>query len=138
MQLSQTIEYAVRAVLHIAARHPEPVRSADLAASLELPANYLSKTLGQLARAGILLSTRGAAGGFRLGREAQAIPLADIVRAFGPREERRCLLGLGTCGHVAQCPAHEAWLPSASMIDRFFDSTTVAALIAAPSSTRDT
>ena len=131
-QLSQTTEYAMRAVLFIATQHPKPVRAADLAATLSVPANYLGKTLGQLAKVGVLTSTRGAAGGFRLGRAAADIALADIVRAFGAQESRRCLVGLGICGQNPSCPVHKAWTPSAKMIDAFFDSTTVADLAATP------
>ncbi len=132
MLLSQTSEYAMRAVLYIAERHPGPVRAADLATALAVPPNYLGKTLGQLARVGILLSSRGSNGGFRLSRPATEIRLADIVHAFGVPEQRRCLLGMGTCGATPACPAHHAWLPSARMIDRFFDSTTVADLVGDP------
>jgi Rrf2 family transcriptional regulator, nitric oxide-sensitive transcriptional repressor len=129
MLLSQTTEYAMRAVLFIAARHPAQVRSAELAASLELPANYLAKTLGQLARAGLLISTRGSAGGFRLSRAPNEIRLVDVTRAFESNEPRRCLLGLGPCGHNPGCLVHKRWLPSAHMIEGFFDSTTIADLV---------
>src|SRR3954467_7680109 len=129
MLLSQTTEYAMRAVLFIAARHPAHVRAADLAAALELPPNYLAKTLGQLARAGLLVSTRGSTGGFRLSRAPAEIQLGEVMRAFEPNEPRRCLLGLGPCGHNPDCLVHKRWLPSAQMIEGFFDSTTIADLV---------
>ena len=136
MLLSQTTEYAMRAVLYIAARYPTQVRSADLAESLELPANYLAKTLGQLARAGLLISTRGSTGGFRLSRAPNQIRLGEVMRAFEPHEPRRCLLGIGPCGHNPDCLVHKRWLPSAQMIEGFFDSTTIADLVV-PGATHD-
>jgi Rrf2 family protein len=136
MLLSQTTEYAMRAMLHIAARHPAQVRSAELAASLDLPANYLAKTLGQLARAGLLISTRGSTGGFRLSRAPEEIRLGEVMHAFEPNEPRRCLLGLGPCGHNPDCLVHKRWLPSARMIEGFFDSTTIADLVV-PGATHD-
>ena len=67
MVLSQTAEYALRAVLTIAEEPGgQPVGAYRLADALGIPQNYLSKTLHQLARAGILDSTRGKLGGFRL------------------------------------------------------------------------
>lgn len=132
MLLSQTTEYAVRAVLFIAARHPSTVRASELAESLELPRNYLGKTLGALARAGLLVSTRGPSGGFRLRRPPSDISLSEVTRAFVPPAPRRCLLGLGPCGQNPDCPVHQRWLPSAQLIDRFFDSTTIADLVASP------
>ena len=130
MLLSQTTEYAVRAVVFIAARHPPTVRASELAETLELPRNYLCKTLGALARAGILASTRGPNGGFRLRRAPSAITLSDVTRAFVPSSPRRCLLGLGPCGQNPDCPVHHRWLPSAQSIDRFFHSTTIGDLVA--------
>jgi len=132
MLLSQTTEYAVRAMLFIAAREPSAVRASELARSLELPRNYLGKTLGALARVGLLSSTRGPSGGFRLGRAADSITLIDITHAFAPATARRCLLGLGPCGQNPGCPVHHRWLPSAQAIDHFFATTTIAELVAPP------
>ncbi len=58
--ISRTAGYALRAVLSIAQNEGEgPVRVNDMAATLDLPRNYLSKTLHLLARARVLTSTRG-------------------------------------------------------------------------------
>src|ERR1051325_906521 len=92
MVLSQTEEYALRAVLFIAAAAPAPVQASRLASDLELPRNYLGKTLTALVGAGILKSMRGAAGGFRLAKPPRAIALSDITGAFSGSEPRRCLL----------------------------------------------
>jgi Rrf2 family protein len=130
--LSQTTEYALRAMLFIAAKHPMPVRASELAAALGLPRNYLGKTLGRLVQARVLSSARGTTGGFRLGRDAAAITLHDVLQPFSPNEPRRCLLGIGACGHNPHCAVHHHWLPAATVIDRFFTSTTIADLVAAP------
>src|SRR5512145_1395301 len=83
LMLSQTAEYALRASLWIA-EHPDraPVRVGDLAEALNIPQNYLSKTLHLLARAGVLQSMRGRQGGFRLARPAARTPLIEIVQPF--------------------------------------------------------
>ena len=64
--LSQTSEHAIRAVLFLAQQHGEPVSADRVAGALGAPANYLGKTLNMLARRGLLASSRGPAGGFRL------------------------------------------------------------------------
>jgi Rrf2 family protein len=81
--LSQTTEYALRAVLHIASQ-PDgtPVRANALASAIGVPQNYLSKTLHQLARAGILTSTRGPTGGFQLAVPATWAPIATALQTF--------------------------------------------------------
>jgi Rrf2 family protein len=129
MNLSQTEEYALRAVLFIAGDDPTPIRASRLAAELSLPRNYLGKTLTALVASGILASSRGTRGGFRLARPAQTITLTEITAAFSGSDVRRCLLGLGRCGEHPECPVHQRWAPAASLVSRFFDATTVADLL---------
>ncbi len=128
--LPQTAEYALRATLHIASRHPESVRVSELSAAVNAPANYLSKTLNQLARAGVLASTRGPAGGFRLRREPSRVSLAQVVAVFVGGAPRRCLLGTGQCGTNPQCAVHERWKPLAGELDDFFRRTTLGDVVA--------
>nr|WP_053626948.1 Rrf2 family transcriptional regulator [Streptomyces sp. XY511] len=68
------------------------VSAARLAAWHDLPAAYLNKQLQALARAGILTSSPGPRGGFRLARPLAAISLMDVVAAVeGPEEAFRCM-----------------------------------------------
>lgn len=129
--LPQTAEYAVRAVLHIAASaNGRPLRVAEIAASLGVPQNYLSKTLHQLARVGLLSSTRGPTGGFRLGRPADQLTLERIVSPFGGSTTPRCLLRDAPCGDAPACAVHARWAPVAAQLREFFGETAVADLIA--------
>jgi len=131
--LSQTAEYALRAALWLA-EHPDgPVRVGDLAAGLRVPRNYLSKTMHQLARAGVLTSVRGKSGGFRLARKPSAIRLLDIIRPFEPLVERReCVLGRATCSDIAPCQAHHRWKEVMRTTTAFFTDTTLADLMREP------
>jgi Rrf2 family transcriptional regulator, iron-sulfur cluster assembly transcription factor len=133
MLLPQTAEYALRAVLHIAA-HDRPVRVAEIAADLDVPQNYLSKTLHQLVRAGVLASTRGPAGGFRLAMPPDRLTLQRVVSKFATAGGRRCLLGHGPCGTIPECPVHTRWAPVAAQLRDFYEATTVADLLPAVSS----
>ncbi|HEU0302448.1 MAG TPA: Rrf2 family transcriptional regulator [Longimicrobium sp.] len=110
--LSQTAEHAIRAVLFLAQQpRGEPVPADRIARALGAPANYLGKTLQLLARRGLLASTRGPAGGFRLLRDGDEIALADVVNAVDdtPRAAGVCLLGNRPCQSVAPCAAHSRW-----------------------------
>jgi Rrf2 family iron-sulfur cluster assembly transcriptional regulator len=110
--LSQTSEHAIRAVLYLAQQAPgEPVPADRMARALGAPGNYLGKTLQLLARRGLLASTRGPAGGFRLLRDPGEIALTDVVAAVddGPRPRAACLLGNRPCRSSAPCAAHAAW-----------------------------
>ena len=111
MILSKSGEYALLALLHLADQPDDtPVRGADIAAELDVPANYLSKLLHQLARAGLVVSERGPQGGFRLAAAPGEIRLADILEAVEPaRLDRRCLLGHADCTDADPCPVHDRW-----------------------------
>ena len=110
--LSQTSEHAIRAVLFLAQQpQGEPVPADRIARALGAPGNYLGKTLQLLARRGLLASTRGPAGGFRLLRDADEIALADVVTAVddAPRIAAVCLLGNRPCRSASPCAAHAGW-----------------------------
>lgn len=129
--LSQTSEYALRAVLYVAmAGHGEPVKLERIAEALDAPRNYLSKTLHQLARAGVLASGRGKHGGFWLAAPAEEVTLAAIVLPFEPATlARRCLLGEGECSDATACAVHDRWKQIAEPMREFFRDTTVAELL---------
>jgi Rrf2 family protein len=130
MWLSGTSQNALRAVLHLAdqpAGRPVPVD--EIADSLDCPRNYLSKTLHALTRAGVLRSTRGPGGGFRLVDPPARLTLARVVAPFEPVGERRCLVGRAECGGTRPCPAHNHWSRIATVVETYFSSTTVADLL---------
>ena len=131
--LPQTAEYAVRAVLHIA-EHGDvrPLRVGQIADALDVPRNYLSKTLHQLARAGVLTSARGPNGGFRLAVASDQLTLDRVVSTFTGPTTPRCLLRDTPCGDSPTCAVHARWAPVAARLHDFFGATAVADLIAAP------
>lgn len=130
--LSQTAEYALRAALHLARHHEDaPIRVDDVARALDVPRNYLSKILHELGREGVLESTRGPKGGFRLAEPPEEIALARIVGRFDPEflgEEGRCVLGRLRCSDRDPCAAHSRWKGVAAAIRGFFRETTLAEL----------
>ncbi|MFJ8011794.1 RrF2 family transcriptional regulator [Streptomyces sp. NPDC096339] len=90
--MSEGVEWALHSCVNLAWIGPDrAVSAARLAAWHELPAAYLNKQLQALARAGILTSSPGPRGGFRLARPLAAISLMDVVAAVeGPEEAFRC------------------------------------------------
>lgn len=133
MLLPLTAEYSLRATIHIAARQRAVpgawVRVGEIAAAVDVPRNYLSKTLHQLVRAGVLVSTRGPTGGFRLAVPAERLTLARVAGVFAEPPNQRCLLGTGPCGANPRCPVHAGWKPVASRIAAFFSWTTIGDVI---------
>jgi Rrf2 family protein len=85
MELTAKAEYAVRAATVLASSGPGPMKSEAIAAAEEIPLRFLHNILAVLTRAGILSSLRGADGGYELTRPAEAITVADVIRAVeGP------------------------------------------------------
>lgn len=86
MRISAKADYAVRAVVELAATDSEkPVKAERIATAQGIPLNFLENILGELRHAGIVRSHRGAEGGFRLARPAAELTVADIIRAVeGP------------------------------------------------------
>lgn len=84
--LTQTAEYALRAV-HFLAKHPEESRTIQqIAADTKVPADYLSKVMQGLARGGVVASQRGKRGGFRLAQPVESLSLLDITEAVAPAQ----------------------------------------------------
>jgi Rrf2 family protein len=124
--LSQTAEYALRAVLAIARERGEAIGAAKLAKQVGVPPSYLAKTLNALVRNKVLVATRGRHGGFRLARRPSQIALLDVVSPFDDiRPGRRCLLGRPTCSDQNPCAAHGRWRGVSQRIGEFFAQTTV-------------
>ncbi|UCC74503.1 MAG: Rrf2 family transcriptional regulator [Gemmatimonadota bacterium] len=130
--ISKTAEYALRAVVHIVREGKgAAMRANEIAEELDVPANYLSKTLHQLARAGVLSSERGPRGGFRLARSPEDLSLADVLEPLDATWlESGCLLGLPRCSDEAACPLHERWKQVREPVCQFFRETTLACLLA--------
>lgn len=129
--ISQTGEYALRAVLYLAREgHGEPVSVDVVAEALDLPRNYLSKTLHTLAKRGVLDSMRGPRGGYSLADPPDQVPLYEIVKPFDQLEEREtCLMGRKKCDDRSPCAAHRAWTEVTDHVLSFFRETTVQDLL---------
>lgn len=87
MKVSAKSEYACLAMLALARPGPDetPVHIREISAAHEIPERYLVQILLQLKGAGLVTSTRGASGGYRLARPAALISLADVLTAIdGP------------------------------------------------------
>lgn len=92
MKLSRGVEWATHSCTVLAALPEDRELSAEaLAEFYDLPSAYLAKQLQALRRGGIVQSSRGKGGGYRLARPANMISLLDIVRAIeGPEPAFRC------------------------------------------------
>lgn len=108
---SAATKYAIRAVCHLAGCcDGAPVQAREIAEALSIPYHFLSKILQDLARKGVLVSTKGPGGGFRLVRPPEETSLYDVISVVeGPLSDTECMLGLDRCSDEARCPMHDFW-----------------------------
>lgn len=79
--ISQTTDYALRAMVCLAERGGTPMTSQEIADLTGVPDRYLAKVLGDLSRAGFVTGQRGTRGGFMLARLPQQVSVMDVVNA---------------------------------------------------------
>lgn len=130
--LSNTADYALRAILLLARHHGgRPVRADEIADAIGAPRNYLAKTLNALARAGLVTSARGPTGGFTLAAAPAALTLAEVIDLFDePRPRPRCMLGSAPCDPARPCAAHHRWTAITAARRAPLATTTIADLLA--------
>jgi Rrf2 family transcriptional regulator, nitric oxide-sensitive transcriptional repressor len=129
---SQTVEYALRAVVHLASRAPAAQTTDEIAQATRVPRAYLSKVLQALVRAGVVQSQRGLGGGITLSRTPADITILQVVNAVEPIERiRTCPLGLAAHG-VNLCPLHRRVDLALSTVEQAFRESTLAEILAEP------
>lgn len=90
MRVSAKVDYAVRALAELAAGGEGPLKGDDIAGRQGIPLNFLENILGDLRRAGIVRSQRGAVGGYWLAAPATSVTIADVIRTVeGPLADVR-------------------------------------------------
>lgn len=133
--LSVTADYAIRALLLLARSiDGRPLRADEIADGVGAPRNYMAKTLNGLAKAGLLASARGPAGGFTLLTDPEKLTIAQVVDLFEtPRGNPRCLLGARPCDPLHPCAAHGRWTAIADARRAPLATTTLADLLSSAS-----
>ncbi len=127
--ISQTVEYALRAVVHLAAESPKSCTTSQLATVTQVPAAYLSKVLQSLTRAGIVKSQRGIGGGVSLASTPASLTILDVVNAVDPIQRiLTCPLDLKT--HSTNlCPLHRRLDNAMAEVENAFRTTTLAEVL---------
>ena len=113
MILSRTSQYAIQALIYIAAQpRGVPVLNRTVAEYLDVPPPYLAKVMQTLGRGRLLHSFRGRQGGFCLREGCEKTDLMQILTMIeGAGLTEDCVLGLKVCSDETVCPMHEQWKP---------------------------
>jgi Rrf2 family protein len=105
LRLSKKADYALLAMRHLAASADRgSVSARELAESYDIPPELLAKVLQKLVRGRLLVSHQGIRGGYGLGRQAQAISVADVIQAVdGPLTVTACTESDHSCDQYSKC-----------------------------------
>jgi Rrf2 family transcriptional regulator, nitric oxide-sensitive transcriptional repressor len=129
---TQTVEYALRAVVHLASTAPEPQTTEQIARATRVPQAYLSKVLQNLVQTGIVRSQRGIGGGMALVRAPRELTILAVVNAVDPiKRIKTCPLELAAHG-VRLCPLHKRVDQALALVEEAFASTTLQEVIDEP------
>jgi Rrf2 family transcriptional regulator, nitric oxide-sensitive transcriptional repressor len=130
--ISQTAEYALRAIVCLADQKGAPRTTAFIAEATQTPAGYLAKVMQSLCRAGLTKSRRGLNGGFVLNKDPGEVTILAVVSAVDPiHRYPECPLGIASHGRTL-CPLHKRLDQAAELVEQAFAQTTVAELLTAP------
>lgn len=131
VQISARVDYAIRAMLELAAAHPDRLSRDELARRQQLPPRYLEAILRDLARDRLIAGHRGVTGGYELARRSDAITVADVARAVdGPlalvvQQRPEHVAYTGPSEHLA-----DLWVGLRAAIRSVMDHVTLADLLA--------
>lgn len=134
--ISQTAEYALRAIVYLADNPTEAQTAEAIARGTKVPVGYLAKIMQGLARSGLVTSQRGLYGGFTLARAPKDLSIYDVVQAVDPIVRiHECPLRLE--GHNTNlCPLHRGLDNAMAAVEMMFKKLTIHQVLNQPQSTK--
>ena len=130
MRVSAKADYALRALIEIANRDDgRPVSAEELGKLQEIPHGFLQAILADLRKAGIVISQRGQSGGWRMGRPADDVSVADVIRAVdGPLVSVYGLRPESVSYNESAEILQHVWIAARSSLREVFENVTIEAL----------
>jgi FeS assembly SUF system regulator len=124
LRITKLTDYAIIVLTHVAEEDQSQATARDIADRSKLPQPTVGKVLKTLARAGLVVASRGKKGGYTLAKPAKEISIADIIEAIeGPIALTECSdPAASTCGMESCCPVRSHWQKISSVVRRALQS----------------
>lgn len=130
MKLSTRGKYGLYAMYYLALHQGEGPKSLQSVATMGIPKQYLEQLLGNLRRAGLVSTVRGAQGGYQIAKMPKDISLLEIMDAMeGPIELSECMGDENLCEHSCECPVRRVWQRLTDTINREFSLITLESML---------
>lgn len=131
MELTRKADYAIRGMIYLAGLPEGQIALiGEIATGAQVPAAFLAKILQHFVKAGLVISTRGATGGFSLAKNPEQITLREIIETIeGPFTPNLCVMGAGVCSLSQTCPVHPVWRRIQSTVQGMLDEVTLKTMI---------
>jgi Rrf2 family protein len=130
VRISAKVDYALRAMIELAAVAPDQLKGERLAATQAIPQKFLENILADLRNSGLVASQRGADGGYRLARDPAEITVADVIRAVeGPIASVRGVRPDTISYEGNAVPLRDVWIELRTAMRGVLEQTTLADLV---------
>jgi len=130
MRLTTKGRYAVTAMLDLALhRQQGAITLADISGRQDISLSYLEQLFSRLRRGGLVVSSRGPGGGYRLSRELADISVSDVIAAVDESVDATRCGGKGNCQGDARCLTHDLWQELSGEIQHFLKRVTLESLV---------
>lgn len=132
MRLTTRGRYAVTALLDLAlqdSQHSDAVSLSDIAKRQEISISYLEQLFSKLRKKGLVVSTRGASGGYHIAKPLDQISIMSIIAAVDESVDARACEGKGNCQEGAMCLTHDLWSGLSSHIEQYLSQVTLEQLV---------
>lgn len=130
LELTKRADYAIRAVVALAAAAPDRRLSVrQMAAEHAIPVRFLPQVMADLVGAGLVEGLTGRVGGYRLTRPAAAISVLEVIEAVeGDSRRRTCVLRGGACRVGGACDVHHVFAAAQDGLIRQLGGASIASL----------
>ena len=130
MRLTTKGRYAVTAMLDLAFHsRVKPVTLTDIATRQTISLSYLEQLFSRLRRAELVVGVRGPGGGYKLGREVNAISIAEIILAVDEQVDLTNCEKKSNCNDGQPCLTHDLWMGLSETVSEYLEGISLGELL---------
>jgi Rrf2 family iron-sulfur cluster assembly transcriptional regulator len=130
MRLTTKGRYAVTAMLDLSLNYGMgSITLADISDRQGISLSYLEQLFARLRKQGLVSSSRGPGGGYRLSRDADDITVLDVISAVDEKVDSTACEGKANCHGEEQCLSHELWTSLSEQIQMYLSGITLGEVV---------